>query len=76
MIYKALFIPPEVHYSELGSEVKLLLEIISIMVFRKPQPKIEITYLSMSPMKGFNDIFSAMGQVKGQSLCQERRQCG
>ena len=66
MIYWVSLLPPEVDYSKLGSEVKLLLEIISFIVFRKPQLKIEIAYSSLAPVKGFNDIFRAMKQVKGQ----------
>ena len=59
MTYCSFFLPPEVDYSKLQSEVKLLLGIISFIAFRKPQPKIEIAYSSPSPVKGFNDIFSS-----------------
>lgn len=80
MTYYSSFLPPEVDYSKLQSEVKLLLGIISFIAFRKPQPKTEIAYSSPSPVKGFNDIFSsisvaelrAMEQVKVTLLLQGR----
>lgn len=66
------FTPPEVDYSKLGSEVELLLGIISFIVFRKPQPKVEITFSSLSPVKGsmtcsalaLSQSLRAMDQVK------------
>lgn len=41
MIYHGSFLPPEVDYSKLGSDVKPFL-VISFLVFRKPQLEIEI----------------------------------
>lgn len=67
MTYCRFFLPPEVDYSKLQSEVKLLPGIISFIAFRKPQPKIEIAYFSPSPVKGFNDIFSSSSSSRVES---------
>lgn len=67
MTYCGSFLPPEVDYSKLQSEVELLLGIISFIAFRKPQPKIEIAYSSPSPVKGFNDIFSSISDSRVES---------
>lgn len=64
MTYWGSFLPAETDYSKLGSEVKLLPGIISFIIFRKPQPRIEVAYSSPTPVKGFNDIFSSVSAAE------------